>query len=125
MAHLPYLWRFRIAVKARFGYHPEVWKVWAAWARAEGGTATNNPWNTTQPWPGATNYNSVGVKNYRTGSDGVAATVVTLKNGHYPTMCKLYRTPGKLTAAQIVEACRAEFHTWGTHPDTILRVLGL
>lgn len=123
--HLPYLWRFRIAVKAGFGYHVQVWRVWDAWERAEGGTASFNPWNTTQPWPRATIYNKVGVRNYATGADGIAATVVTLKNGHYPTMCHLYRSPGKLTAAQIVETCRAEFHTWGTNPDTILRVLGV
>lgn len=52
-----------------------------AWRQAEGGSAKNNPFNTTLKYPGATNYNSVGVKNYKTAKDGVEATCKTLKNG--------------------------------------------
>ena len=123
MTHLPRMWRFRLAVAGRFGYHREVFKVWAAQARAEGGTAANNPWNTTEPWPGATDYNSAGVKNYRTGSDGIRATLATLRNGHYNGMCRDYRSPGKLTARQIVGRNRSEYGTWGTGADNILRLL--
>ena len=54
-----------------------------AWQRAEGGKASFNPFNTTQPWPGATAYNKVGVRNYASESDGVAATTKTLLNGRY------------------------------------------
>ena len=52
-----------------------------AWRQAEGGGAKNNPFNTTLKIPGATNYNSVGVKNYRTSEDGIQATCKTLING--------------------------------------------
>jgi hypothetical protein len=52
-----------------------------AWRQAEGGKAKNNPFNTTLKIPGATNYNSVGVKNYPTPEEGIDATCKTLKNG--------------------------------------------
>jgi hypothetical protein len=52
-----------------------------AWRQAEGGNAKNNPFNTTQKMEGATNYNKIGVKNYRTPEDGIQATCKTLING--------------------------------------------
>lgn len=52
-----------------------------AWRQAEGGDAKNNPFNTTQKMEGATNYNKIGVKNYRTPEDGIQATCKTLTNG--------------------------------------------
>ena len=52
-----------------------------AWRQAEGGGAKNNPFNTTQKMEGATNYNKIGVKNYRTPEDGIQATCKTLING--------------------------------------------
>ena len=55
----------------------------AEWQRREGGTAAFNPLNTTQPAPGAGNYNSVGVRNYRSLQQGLNATVRTLRNGRY------------------------------------------
>ena len=123
--HLPYLWRFRLLVKLRAGggYFPNR-QLLGAWAQAEGGTAAYNPLNTTEPWPGATDYNSVHVKNYPSGSAGIAATYVTLVNGHYNGIVADLRV-GKKSAVQIVESRRAEFETWGTNPDTILRVLGV
>lgn len=54
-----------------------------AWARAEGGSASNNPFNTTQHAAGAGTYNSVGVRNYTSPQQGIAATVQTLLNGRY------------------------------------------
>jgi len=53
------------------------------WARAEGGSASNNPFNTTQPAAGAGSYNSVGVRNYGSPQQGIQATIQTLKNGRY------------------------------------------
>lgn len=53
-----------------------------AWQRAEGGSAQHNPLNTTQRMSGSTSYNSVGVQNYRSPEDGLAATVATLQAGH-------------------------------------------
>jgi hypothetical protein len=52
-----------------------------AWRQAEGGKAKNNPFNTTFKMPGATSYNSIGVKNYETPEKGIEATCKTLKNG--------------------------------------------
>lgn len=58
-----------------------------AWSFAEGGGFGNvahyNPLNTTQPAPGATAINSVGVKSYGTSLTGDVATAQTLKNGYY------------------------------------------
>lgn len=54
-----------------------------AWRQSEGGQADNNPFNTTMKMKGATNYNSVGVKNYRSFEDGVKATCKTLKLSYY------------------------------------------
>lgn len=54
-----------------------------AWQAAEGGPQTAqarwNPLNTTQPWPGSSTFNWVGVRNYATESDGLAATAQTFK----------------------------------------------
>lgn len=58
-----------------------------AWEMAEGGhwfnTAYYNPLNTTQPAPGATPMNSVGVKAYTSWEQGFSATITTLRNGLY------------------------------------------
>jgi hypothetical protein len=57
--------------------------LWAlvSWMQAEGGSAKFNPLNTTQEMTGATDYNGVGVKNYVSFEQGVAATVKTLNYG--------------------------------------------
>lgn len=52
-----------------------------SWMQAEGGYAKNNPLNTTEDWAGATSYNYVGVKNYKSFNDGVQATAKTLNYG--------------------------------------------
>lgn len=122
------LWRFRIAARGRFGYHPQVWKVWDAWQRAEGGSARFNAWNTTEPWPGATPYNyddhhNPLVLNYPSATAGTAATVATLRNGLYPRMVWIFAHPGGLDARQIVEYARADFDRWGTKADRVLALL--
>jgi hypothetical protein len=52
-----------------------------SWMQAEGDAGRFNPLNTTHDWPGATDFNWVGVKNYDSFEDGVAATAVTLNYG--------------------------------------------
>jgi hypothetical protein len=52
-----------------------------AWMQAEGDAGRFNPLNTTHDMPGATDFNSVGVKNYRSFEDGVVATSETLNYG--------------------------------------------
>jgi hypothetical protein len=60
-----------------------------AWRQAEGGSALNNPWNSTQSiGTKKSNYNYVGVKNYFNYNDGVTATVKTMTNGRYNTVVK-------------------------------------
>ncbi|MCX6362852.1 MAG: hypothetical protein NTW58_01515 [Actinobacteria bacterium] len=58
-----------------------------AWEMAEGGhwynTAYYNPLNTTQSMPGATVFNSVGVKAYTSWVQGLKASVITMRNGYY------------------------------------------
>jgi hypothetical protein len=121
-SHLPVLWRFRLlrAIKAR-----GVWenrRLLGAWATAEGGTASYNPLNTTQGWPGATDYNPDGVKNYPNAAAGINATAITLTNGYYPGIVKDLQA-GDLKAEQIVQRNAAEFDTWGTGSALILSVL--
>lgn len=54
-----------------------------AWQTAEDTSAGWNPLATTLPAPGATRYNSAGVRNYDTLEDGLQATVATLDQGYY------------------------------------------
>lgn len=46
----------------------------------------NNPLDTTLPAPGATNYNSVGVKHYPNFSAGISANASTLKESQYKVL---------------------------------------
>ena len=79
----------------------------AEWQRREGGTAAFNPLNTTQRAPGATSYNSVGVRNYRSQQQGLNATVETLRNGRYTDILHA------LTKSQPLGS-QASLKTWGT-----------
>jgi hypothetical protein len=54
-----------------------------AWIHREGGGGKNNPLNTTLSMPGATDFNSVGVKNYATIAIGILANAKTLMGGGY------------------------------------------
>jgi hypothetical protein len=81
-----------------------------AWQAAEGGSASWNPWNTTQPAAGATNYNSVGVKNYPNAQVGISATVKTLTNGRYGAILKAF---GSGSHGQHVCEC-VDASVWGT-----------
>jgi hypothetical protein len=58
------------------------------------GTTTgglNNPLNTTLPEPGSVDYNSAGVQNYPSASEGEQATSDTLENGDYPDILSRLR----------------------------------
>ena len=52
-----------------------------AWELQEGTSARYNPLDTTLPLPGSTNYNSVGVQNYGSWSQGLQATALSLSLG--------------------------------------------
>ena len=88
-----------------------------AWRQAEGGKAKNNPFNTTQKWPGATNYNSVGVKNYQTQQDGIQATCKTLKNGRYEKVIQGFKNDVGLS--RLSDAVTSS--PWGTK-DLLTRI---
>ena len=72
--------------------------------------------------PGATEYNSAGVKNYVSGTQGIDATYITLVNGFYNGIVHDMRTRS-LTAKQIAERNAKEISTWGTNPTCIINGL--
>ena len=122
--HFPLMWKFRLLRTIKASGYWQSRKLLKAWAKAEGGTARFNPLNTTQPWPGSTDYNSVHVKNYPTGAAGISATATTLVNGHYDGIVRdLRREQGHFTARQIVVRNSSEFDTWGTGASHILALL--
>lgn len=90
-----------------------------AWHQAEGGSASNNPFNTTQPLAGATPYNSVGVRNYPTPEAGIQATVQTLTNGRYGNILGAL----KQGSDPVAVAKAIAQSPWGTGAG-VLRVLG-
>ena len=85
-----------------------------AWEMAEGGhwynTAFYNPLNTTQSMPGATVFNSVGVKAYTSWKQGLEASVKTLKNGYYGGIIDALRRGNDSTAV----AAAVGASPWGT-----------
>lgn len=92
--------------------------LWAlvSWMQAEGSEARFNPLATTQEWEGATNFNAVGVKHYRSLEDGVAATAKTLNYGadrdlygYKPIRRRLRRNAWAYWTLRAVEAS-----VWGT-----------
>lgn len=94
-------------------------KAMLAWGRAEGGTARWNWMNTTQPAHGASDYNSVGVKNYGSFQQGVQATVQTLRNGHYGAiLAALHRGNNPMAVATAVGSS-----PWGTSGTLMASVL--
>lgn len=82
-----------------------------AWRQSEGGRARNNPFNTTQRYKGATDYNWVGVKHYLTPEDGLEATVKTILNGRYRCIVDGLRND---IGAENISKCYSDLKTWGT-----------
>lgn len=120
--HYPPMWKFRLLKTLKANGNTENRRLLKAWGRAEGGSASNNPLNTTYEWPGATVYNSAGVKNYPTGTIGIAATADTLELEFYKGIVADLRA-GTFTAKQIVERNAGEFNLWGTGAPNVLAVL--
>jgi peptidoglycan hydrolase CwlO-like protein len=85
-----------------------------AWEMAEGGhwynTAHYNPLNTTQSMPGATVFNSVGVKAYTSWAQGLKASVITIRNGYYGSILDALRRGNDAQA--VADAVAAS--PWGT-----------
>lgn len=93
------------------------------WARAENTKANFNPLATTQPAPNATDFNSSHVKNYATYSDGVTATITTLKNGRYNGIVSDLQK-GNVDPYDVVNNNASEFDTWGTTASLIASLIG-
>jgi peptidoglycan hydrolase CwlO-like protein len=95
-----------------------------AWELAEGGhwhnSAHFNPLNTTQPMPGATSMNSVGVKAYTSWAQGFAATLKTIHNGYYEGILAALRRGDD---AQAVADAVAE-SPWGTNSFNVAALTG-
>jgi hypothetical protein len=97
-------------------------RVFAAWFQTEGGSAAQNPANTTQEMPGSTIYNWVGVKNYISAEQGIEATVKTFRgHGHgYEAILRCLRA--NVSAAQTLRAIGAS--DWGTGGTLAMQIRG-
>ena len=80
-----------------------------SWQGCENTQARFNPLATTEEMPGATDFNSVHVKNYQSYEDGLHATARTLANGRYPNVLT-----GLLTNDVGLAMNVDELDTWGT-----------
>lgn len=85
-----------------------------AWEHLEsgGGGGQYNPWNSTLAWPGASNVNSAGVKNYASYSDGIAASAQTFSSGVWANLANLLRS-GNASFAQIANEVNSVGGAWG------------
>lgn len=83
-----------------------------AQATREGSGAAWNPLDTTEGAPGATDYNTAGVKDYPSAAAGFGATLATFLNGRYPELVANLADPAGGSAASY--ATSAELNTWGT-----------
>lgn len=90
-----------------------------AWQQAEGTRARFNPLATTQGgFDGATRFNSVGVKNYASYEDGLAANVKAITNGRYGNiLAALQRGDSAMAVAEAIQQS-----PWGSG-DLVVRIL--
>jgi hypothetical protein len=93
-------------------------KLMVAWQQAEGTRAQFNPLATTQNMPGATKFNSVGVKNFVSYDDGITANIKAITNGRYENiLASLRRGDSAVTTAQAIAAS-----PWGSG-GLVLKIL--
>ena len=74
--------------------------------------ALNNPLDTKEPYPNATDFHNLGVKNYATMEDGLSATLRTIENGDYSAILEAYvnaTNPFDITNAIVASP-------WGSKP---------
>lgn len=94
----------------------------AAWSTCEGGSARNNPLNTTERVPGSTRYNSAGVQHFPDAISGTAATLLTLRLPAYSDLRHALAANG-WPALEIAKASVGAIRTWGTDPSCVIRRL--
>src|SRR3954470_5529090 len=132
--HLPPDWQARLLTLLAAKVNTENERLLTAWARVEGGDAVENPLNTTYGLAGSTQYNDIGVRNFRSSSDprpveGISATGITLaaKDRMADGTLKLRYggilsdlQSGTKTAEQIVNDRNADFLKWsGGNPEYV------
>lgn len=82
--------------------------VLVAWQAAEGTAAVHNPLATTHDYPGATDFNTVGVKHYPSLEAGLDATIETLHGpeayGYGAILAALRSCAAAMTTAQAINA---------------------
>lgn len=81
------------------------------YSESGGGGGMWNPLNTVQPYPGATDYNTVGVKNYLSWDDGIAATIIVITDGQYDEIVNALRAGNSVI--RLKDAITTSI--WGTH----------
>lgn len=79
------------------------------WAQVENTKAKWNPLATSQDAPGATNFNSIGVKNYPSAVEGAQATAQTIKS--YPNIMAALQT-GSPIVGGITAGITHDFGIW-------------
>lgn len=82
-----------------------------------GGGGLYNPLNSVLGAPGATNVNSVGVKNYTSYQQGLAASIATFTQTQWAGVVNGFKANDP---AQAQQALNAEYATWGGGPLNIL-----
>jgi hypothetical protein len=82
--------------------------------QAEGGSAKFNPLNTTRDMPGATDYNTVHVKNYRSYGQGIDASARTLRQPNMAALLEELRAAN--SSSGYWRALGAS--PWGTKPPS-------
>lgn len=89
----PDQWALDFLAAARFPATPANVQAVVSWEYAESGAGGGmfNPLNTTQGgYPGETDFNSVGVKNYVRYQDGIDANAKVIHNGYYAHVVDLF-----------------------------------
>jgi len=93
------------------------------WAKYEKSNSQYNTLNTTLNKPGATNFNSVGVKNYPNLETGIQATADTLKLKYYKPIVYALQNNKAYSYYQGNQDIIKALNTWGTR--TFARTLNV
>lgn len=122
---MPSNWELELEQDLKAPDSPATMQFFDAWAHEEHGSIDGpwggydqggafNPFDTTLSEPGATDYNSVGVKNYTSEAQGLEATASTLEEAPYATLLADIRSGASLITLEEAE----DASPWGTaFPD--------